>query len=117
MALFVILTVPDHFLDQHLWNHIARKHIPRVFGWTLGSLAILELMLRSIDVHAVVSGSPLLVLLGSALIGLVPESGPHLVFVTLYGKAVIPFSILLTSSIVQDGHGMLPLLAQSRQYH
>jgi hypothetical protein len=29
----------------------------------------------------------------------------------LYARGVIPFSILLASSIVQDGHGMLPLLS------
>jgi hypothetical protein len=26
----------------------------------------------------------------------------------------VPFSVLLASTIVQDGHGMLPLLADSR---
>ncbi|HMB15715.1 MAG TPA: hypothetical protein VKN62_05315, partial [Pelovirga sp.] len=40
---------------------------------------------------------------------------PHLVFLTLYSQGAIPFSILLASSIVQDGHGMLPLLADSRR--
>ena len=54
-------------------------------------------------------------LLGAAgLLGIVPESGPHLIFVTLHGKGVIPLSTLVASSIVQDGHGMLPLLAYSR---
>ena len=37
-----------------------------------------------------------------------------LVFVTLYEKGLVPLSTLVTSSIVQDGHGMLPLLAHSR---
>ncbi len=36
-------------------------------------------------------------------------------FVTLYAQGSIPFSILLASSIVQDGHGMLPVLAHSRR--
>lgn len=30
-------------------------------------------------------------------------------------EGVYPFSILLASSIVQDGHGMLPMLAHSRR--
>jgi len=34
-----------------------------------------------------------------------------MVFVMMYTKGLIPFSVLLASSIVQDGHGMLPLLA------
>ena len=57
----------------------------------------------------------LLMLLVACLVGLIPESGPHLVFLTLYAQGATPFSVLLASSIVQDGHGMLPLLAESRQ--
>ena len=48
-----------------------------------------------------------------ALVGLVPESGPHMVFVMMFASGLVPFSILLTSSIVQDGHGMLPLFSYS----
>ncbi|MBW2690526.1 MAG: hypothetical protein JRC99_11415 [Deltaproteobacteria bacterium] len=40
---------------------------------------------------------------------------PHLVFLTLYTQSAVPFSVLLASSVVQDGHGMLPLLADSRR--
>jgi hypothetical protein len=46
--------------------------------------------------------------------GIIPESGPHLVFVTLFAQGAPPFAILLANSIVQDGHGTLPLLAVSR---
>lgn len=55
----------------------------------------------------------ILFLLFGALVGLIPESGPHLIFVTLFAQGLIPFSVLLTSSIVQDGHGMLPMLSYS----
>ncbi|HIE03364.1 MAG TPA: selenocysteine protein, partial [Candidatus Latescibacteria bacterium] len=51
------------------------------------------------------------VLLIAALVGVIPESGPHLIFTMMFAKGLIPFSVLLTGSIVQDGHGMLPLLA------
>ena len=47
----------------------------------------------------------------AVLLGLIPESGPHMVVVMLYSKGLIPFSVLLASSIVQDGHGMLPLIS------
>jgi len=57
----------------------------------------------------------LVVLLISVLMGIIPESGPHLMIVTLFSKNLLPFSILLANSIVQDGHGMLPLLAESRK--
>jgi hypothetical protein len=35
--------------------------------------------------------------------------------VTLYAKGALPFAALLASSVVQDGHGMLPLLSHSRK--
>ena len=38
-----------------------------------------------------------------------------LVFVTLFATGTIPFGILLASSILQDGHGALPLLAVSNR--
>jgi len=47
------------------------------------------------------------------IVGIIPESGPHMVFVMMFAKGLIPFSVLLASSIVQDGHGMLPLLSHS----
>jgi hypothetical protein len=53
------------------------------------------------------------VLLIAALIGIVPESGPHLIFVMMYAQGLVPFSVLFTASFVQDGHGMLPLLSYS----
>ena len=55
----------------------------------------------------------LIVLLVACVVGLIPESGPHLIFLTLFVENAIPFSIFLASSIVQDGHGMLPMLAES----
>lgn len=53
----------------------------------------------------------ILILLICALVGIIPESGPHMIFVMMFANGLIPFSILLTSSIVQDGHGMLPLFS------
>jgi hypothetical protein len=55
------------------------------------------------------------ILIIAVLLGLIPQSGPHLIFVVLFIQGVIPFSILLASSIVQDGHGSLPLLAESKK--
>jgi hypothetical protein len=36
---------------------------------------------------------------------------PHLIFVMMFAKGLIPFSVLLTCSIIQDGHGIIPLLS------
>jgi hypothetical protein len=117
IALFIVVVVPDHFLEEHLWRHVAKRHIPGIFLWTLGALVAMYLLLdRShIDLAAAVQRGKWIVLVIACLIGLIPESGPHLIFVTLFARGAVPFSILLASSIVQDGHGMLPMLAQSRR--
>ncbi|MFH0883350.1 MAG: putative manganese transporter [bacterium] len=114
-GLFIVVTVPEHFLEEHLWKHIARHHLPRIFLWTLGTLAVLAFLQKYLDVESWIRESRLIVLLIACLIGIIPESGPHLVFITLYAQGMLPFSVLLANSAVQDGHGMLPLLAQSRR--
>lgn len=53
------------------------------------------------------------VFLIGAVIAIIPESGPHLIFVLMYAQGLVPFSILFTTSFIQDGHGMLPLLSYS----
>ncbi len=68
-----------------------------------------------VDVNSLVANNMLLVLLLAVAIGVIPESGPHLIFVTLFAAGTIPFSILLASSISQDGHGMLLLFAESKR--
>jgi hypothetical protein len=68
-----------------------------------------------IDVESWISNNMFVVLVIAVFIGIIPESGPHLIFVTLFAAGTIPFSILLASSIAQDGHGMLPMLAESKK--
>lgn len=114
-ALFVVSTVPDHFLEKHLWNHVARVHVPRIFLWTAGALLLMHLLLHRFHLQNWMQENSLVMLLIASMVGLVPESGPHLVFLTLFTEKAIPMSVLLASSIVQDGHGMLPLLAESRR--
>jgi len=115
VALFIVATVPDHFLEEHLWDHVARTHVPRVFLWTLGALLLMHLLVDHLHLEGWMLENRLIVLLVACLVGLIPESGPHLLFLTLFSNHAIPFSIFLASSIVQDGHGMLPLLAESRR--
>ncbi len=115
VALFIVATVPDHFLEEHLWRHVVRGHVPRVFLWTLGALLVLHFVVDRWELGNLIQQGQWLVLGIAGVVGLVPESGPHLIFVTMFAKGVVPFSTLLASSIVQDGHGMLPLLAHSRR--
>jgi hypothetical protein len=114
-ALFIVSTVPDHFLEEHLWRHGVLKHAPRVFLWTLGALVAMEILTEHLHLGRMMGENSWAVLLFACLVGLIPESGPHLVFVTLYAKGAIPFGVLLANSIVQDGHGMLPMLAHSKR--
>lgn len=114
-ALFVIATVPDHFLDRHLWRHVIRKHLPGVFLWTLGALLVVHLVIPAVDLQSAILDNRWALLLIACLMGLLPESGPHLIFVTLFAQGLIPLSVLLASCVVQDGHGMLPMLAHSRR--
>ncbi len=114
-ALFIVATVPDHVLEDHLWKHVVREHVPRIFLWTFGALLIMHFLIDRWQLGDVLSSGKWVVLGAAGLIGVIPESGPHLIFTTLYAKDLAPFSVLLTSSIVQDGHGMLPMLAHSRR--
>ncbi len=115
VGLFVVATVPDHFLDEHLWRHVVARHVPRIFLWTAGVLGTMALLGHVVNVNHLVARSPWLVLGFAGLLGIIPESGPHLVFVTLYAQGALPLGTLVASSIVQDGHGMLPLLAHSKR--
>jgi len=104
---------PGHYLRAHVWNHIIKKHIWRVFLWTFFAMLIVGVGLEYWSLEGFIKENLGLVLILSVLIGIIPESGPHLVFVMLFAQGVIPFSVLLASSISQDGHGLLPLLSYS----
>jgi hypothetical protein len=113
-TLFVVLTVPDHFLEAHLWRHVVLQHVPRIFAWTAAALLLTELTMKIWPESTPSATTHWIVLAGASLLGLIPESGPHLLFVTLFEQGLVPLSALVASSIVQDGHGTLPLLAHSR---
>ena len=114
-ALFVVVTVPDHFLEEHLWEHVLKRHLLNIFLWTFGALLVIHFLENYLDLQAWIQSNLFTILLIAVLVGIIPESGPHMVFVTLFASGAIPFSILLASSIVQDGHGTLPLLAVSKK--
>ena len=102
-----------HYIKEHVWGHIVRRHLWKVFLWTLGALLVVKVGMSGLHLEKLASQYSLVLLFLAALIGLIPESGPHLIFVTLFANGLIPFSVLLTSSVVQDGHGLLPLLSYS----
>ena len=113
LSLFIIITVPDHFLKEHLYEHVIKKHLLRIFLWTLGALLVVHYIEHYLDITKWLQDNTITVLALATAVGIIPESGPHMIFVTMYAQGLVPFAILLASSISQDGHGSLPLLAVS----
>jgi len=113
LSLLIIISVPDHFLEQHLYEHVIKKHLLRIFLWTFAALLLVHFITNYLDMEAWLKENTLIVLISATLAGVIPESGPHLVFTTMYASGLIPFAVLLASSISQDGHGTLPLLSIS----
>jgi len=102
-----------HYFKDHIYGHIIKKHLWKTALWTFGALAVVEFGLQYLHLEEFTSQYKIVFLIFGALVGLIPESGPHLIFVSLFAQGLVPFSVLLTSSIVQDGHGMLPMLSYS----
>jgi len=115
VSLFIVLTVPEHFLKDHLLGHVTKVHTPRIFMWVFGTLLVFRIILTFFNIDTLITENLILVLVVAVLVGIIPESGPHFIFITLFIQGSIPFSILLASSISQDGHGMIPLLAESKR--
>ena len=105
----------DSFIKETLWHHVLQKHLPNIFAWTFGVLLAIGLLSEYIDLNTWVSDNPVLMILLAVAIGIIPESGPHLIFVTLYASGLVPLPVLLASSISQDGHSSLPLLAEDKK--
>ena len=115
VILGALIFASDHFVEEHLWEHIVCKHLPSIFAWTFGVLLVIGILFHFVDLQGWISGNTALMILLAIAVGLIPESGPHLVFVTLFASGVIPFPVLLANSIVQDGHASLPLIADSKK--
>ena len=119
-AIFSIITIlftataKEHFIKEHIWDHVIKKHMLSIFLWTFGALLVCQIGIAHMNIQEWISNNMLWVMILAILIGIIPESGPHLVFVTLFAQGLVPFYILLVSSIVQDGHSALPLLADSK---
>ncbi|NOZ46631.1 MAG: hypothetical protein GXO79_07585 [Chlorobi bacterium] len=115
IGFLIVITVPDHFLEEHIWKHVIKRHLLKIFLWIFGALIFIHFLENFLDIEAWIKNNYFLILIIAVLIGIIPESGPHIVFISLFISHTIPFSILLVNSIVQDGHGAIPLLAESRK--
>ena len=116
LSLFVALQVAassEHFVREHLWRHVICKHALKTFLWTAGALAVISVGMHYVNVEDWLRDNTYYLLILAALVGMIPESGPHMIFIFLFAGGNVPFSVLLTSSMSQDGHTSLPLLASS----
>ena len=104
-----------HFMKAHVWQHVIRRHLPTIFAWTFAVLALFNILSIYIDMETWIRGNTGLMILAAVLIGLIPESGPHLIFVSMYASGILPFPVLLASCIAQDGHACLPLIAENKR--
>ena len=113
--LIIVIVAEEHFLEEHLWQHVIKVHLPKIFFWTFAVILCLTILNNYVNIHELIDSKPFIVLMVAILIGLIPQSGPHLIFLILFANGDLPLGILLANSIVQDGHGALPLLAESRK--
>ena len=113
--LIIVIVAEEHFLEEHLWQHVIKVHLPKIFFWTFGVILCLTILNNHVNIHDLIDSKPFIVLLIAILIGLIPQSGPHLIFLILFANGDLPLGIFLANCIVQDGHGALPLLAESRK--
>jgi hypothetical protein len=111
ITLGIVITVGEHYLEEHIWKHVAKRHICRIFLWIFLFLLVINLCLETFDLKGFIEDHLLWVLLFASLVAIIPDSGPHFIFIFMFNEGVIPFSVLLANSIIQDGHGMLPLLS------
>ncbi len=116
VTILIIVTIAEeHFLEEHLWEHVIKIHLPKIFFWTFGVIFCLTIINNYVNIHDIIDSKPFFVLLIAIIIGIIPQSGPHLIFLILFANGDLPLGIFLANCIVQDGHGALPLLAESRK--
>ena len=117
-TLVLLLVANIHFVVEHAWNHVIKKHFAKIFLWTFFILMFIQIGLEYIHLESIISDSigKVFILLLAILIGIIPQSGPHLIFIFLFINGILPFSIVLANSIVQEGHSGLLLIAESRKH-
>ena len=110
----LLLTVSNHFFEEHIWNHVIRKHFLKIFIWVFAIMLLIKAVGFFIDIEAFSYGGwgNFILLFFALLIALLPESGANLIILFLFIDGIVPFSTLIANSIVQEGHGGLPLIAE-----
>ena len=87
----------------------------KIFAWAFGVLLVVQLASNYVDLETWISDNTALMVPLAVLIGLIPQSGPHMVFVTMFAQGLVPLPVLLANCLMQDGHAGLPLLAEDKR--
>jgi len=103
----------SHYVKDHIWKHIIKRHIWKIFLWVLGAMLLIDIGLHYWDLSIYAAEYTIYFIFAAALIGIIPQSGPNIIFITMFANGIVPFSVLFTSSFVQDGHALLPMLSYS----
>ncbi|MDR1792033.1 MAG: putative manganese transporter [Bacteroidales bacterium] len=109
----LIAFAKPHFFKEHIVRHILYKHLPKIILWVFLVMLVIAILTQLIDLQYFISiqQSHYILLAIALLVGLIPQSGPHLIILFMYLNGWVPFSVLLANTIVQEGHGGLVLLA------
>ena len=115
LTLILVISINNHFLEEHIWGHVIKKHFLKIFGWVFAIMLLVKLLgflipIETLSYHA---WGKIILLMIALLIALIPESGPNLIILFLFIDGIVPFSTLLANSILQEGHGGLPLIAEN----
>lgn len=104
----------SHFFKEHIYEHILKKHIWKIFIWMFITLFIIGLFPDIFSESNFTGTNKLYLLLIAAMVGLLPSPAPNFFILNLFIlHPYTLFSVFLTNSIVQDGHGLLPILGYS----
>ena len=87
----------------------------KIFAWAFGVLLVVQLASNYVDLETWISDNAALMVPLAVFIGLIPQSGPHMVFVTMFAQGLVPLPVLLANCLMQDGHAGLPLLAEDKR--
>ena len=105
-------TVPDH--EHTGWKH-SLLHALKVSAWAFFAMLVIKIAGCYIDLEPLVTGNASILVVVAVLIGLIPVSGPHMIFVTMFAQGLLPLPVLLANCIVQEGHAGLPLIASDKK--
>lgn len=105
-------TVSGH---EHTGFKHSLLHALKVFAWAFSIMIAVRIAGNCIDLESLVAGKAAILVLFAVLVGLIPASGPHMVFVTLFAQGILPLPVFLANCIAQEGHAGIPLMASDRK--